>query len=73
MVLRKLARRSGGELKEAEMAKMLDNGELQQFCIELTAISDPRIPHDFAIEVLGRQSSPYSPSRRERRIGGVKE
>jgi hypothetical protein len=65
-----LCKRTKGEVDEIEMAKLLDNGDLQQLCIELTAVGDGQVSYDFATEVLGRQASPYSPPRGER---GVKE
>ncbi|KAF9478142.1 hypothetical protein BDN70DRAFT_880289 [Pholiota conissans] len=72
-ILRKLCKRTNGEVGEEEMANLLDNKDLKQVCIELTAVGDSQISYAFATEVLGRQGSPYSPPRQERRAEGVKE
>lgn len=71
-MLDKLVKRTDGEVKEAEIANLLDSGALEHFWVELTSIGDPRVSFDFATEVLGRQASPFSPSS-GRRAAGVKE
>ncbi|KDR83924.1 hypothetical protein GALMADRAFT_54464 [Galerina marginata CBS 339.88] len=72
-ILRKLCQRSRGGVDETEMAKLLDNGELKQLCIELTAVRNPKVSHQFITDVLGRHSTPPSDLRRDRRVEGVKE
>lgn len=69
----KLCNRSRGEVNEREMGRLLDSGELKQFCVELTSVTDTRVSYEFAAEVLGRNSVTHSEPRRERRAEGVME
>ena len=55
------------------MGRLLDSGELKQFCVELTAVADASITYNFAARILGRQSSVHGETRRERRAEGVME
>jgi len=70
-IIKKLCERTQGEVDEKEMAKRLDSGELQQFCIELTGIDDPKVSHDFADTVLESRASPYAESKHGEK--GLKE
>jgi len=73
-IIKKLCERTQGEVDETEIAKRLDNGELKQFCIELTGIDDTKMSHDFASTVLESRVSPYAESRHgERRTERLKE
>ncbi|KAF9568937.1 hypothetical protein CPC08DRAFT_624453 [Agrocybe pediades] len=72
-MLSKLSKRSRGGISEVEMGRLLDSGELQQFCVELTGIQDDT-SLDFASNKLGRRSTgQLGEVRHERRAEGVKE
>ncbi|KAF8913721.1 hypothetical protein CPB84DRAFT_1819771 [Gymnopilus junonius] len=49
----KLCNRSRGEVDEREMGRLLDSGELKQFCVELTSVTDARISYEFAAKPHG--------------------
>ncbi|KAF8165506.1 hypothetical protein B0H34DRAFT_241816 [Crassisporium funariophilum] len=57
-IIKKLCQRSRGEIDEAEMARLLDSGELVQLCVELTSVEDASVSEGFVQDVLGYRSPP---------------
>lgn len=62
--------RSQSQVSETEIERLLDSGELVQFCVELTAVADTSVSQDFSRGMLGYRTPPH---RHERRVDGVKE
>lgn len=58
-IIKKLFKRSQSTVSETEIARLLDSGELVQFCVELTAVADTSVSQDFSRDVLGYRTSPH--------------
>jgi len=73
-MLTKLYKRSKKQTSQTEIARLLDSGELQQFCVEMMGIKD-QTSDEFATSKLGprRSSGQFGDIRHERRAEGVKE
>jgi len=54
-----------GEVDEAGISKLVEAGELKQFCVELTRVEDTKVSVDFARNILGR-SGDFIESKNER-------
>lgn len=61
-VINKLCDRSKGELDEQAVEKLLDSGELSQFCVHLSSVSHAEVSQNFGRE-MGYRGRPARGAR----------